>query len=161
MGDETGKVVTGTVAGGAAGTAGSIAAVSAAGSVSGLSAAGMTSGLAALGTVAGGGMVAGIGVAATPVLVLGAAGAVLSCDEIDADEKVAAGVGAGVGIAGSVATVSAAGAVGGLSAAGVTSGLAVIGGVVGGGMVAGIAISCAAPLAAGGAVYGLYKWLKD
>ena len=31
----------------------------------------------------------------------------------------------------------------------------------GGGMLAGIAVCAAAPLAVGGAVYGLYKWLKD
>ncbi len=48
-----------TVAGAVAGTAGSIAAVSAAGSVAGLSAAGVTSGLAAIGGTVGGGMVAG------------------------------------------------------------------------------------------------------
>ncbi len=161
MSDETGKVVASTVGGGAIGTAGSLTAVSTMGSVGGLSAAGMTSGLGALGSLVGGGMAAGISVAAAPVLALGALGAVLTSDNIETDEKVAAGVGASAGIAGSVATVSAVGAVGGLSAAGITSGLAAVGGVVGGGMATGIVITCAAPLAVAGAVYGLYKWLKD
>jgi len=67
----------------------------------------------------------------------------------------------GVGIASTVGTVSVAGAVGGLSATGITSGLAAIGGVVGGGMVAGVVITAAAPIAIGGAVYGLYKWLSE
>lgn len=49
-----------TYAGAAAGTAGSIAAVSAAGSVAGLSGAGITSGLAAIGGSVGGGMAAGV-----------------------------------------------------------------------------------------------------
>ncbi len=58
----------GTAAGTAAGAVGSIAFVSAAGTA-GLSAAGLTSGLAALGTIAGGGMAAGLTVAAAlPVL---------------------------------------------------------------------------------------------
>jgi len=58
----------GTAAGTAAGAVGSIAVVSAAGTA-GLSAAGLTSGLAALGTIAGGGMAAGLTVAAAlPVL---------------------------------------------------------------------------------------------
>jgi len=158
MSDETTEVIASTVGGGAVGTAGSLAAVSAAGSVGGLSAAGMTSGLATLGSVVGGGMAAGIGVAAAPVLVLGATGAVLASDEIDTDDKVAAGVGAGAGVVGSVATVSTVGTVSGLSAAGITSGLAAVGG---GSMAVGIGVACAAPLAVGGAVYGLYKWLKD
>ena len=44
------------------------------GSVVGLSAAGITSGLAAAGSLVGGGMVAGIGVLAAPIAILGAAG---------------------------------------------------------------------------------------
>ena len=155
------KVAASAVGGGAVGTAGSLAAVSTLGAVEGLSAAGMTSGLAALGSLAGGGMAAGIGVAAVPVLAGGALAAALTSDNIKTDEKIAAGLGAGAGITGSVATVSAAGAVSGLSAAGITSGLTAIGGVVGGGMCAGIAITCTAPLAVAGGAYALYKWLKD
>jgi hypothetical protein len=58
----------GTLAGAGAGAAGTVAVVSAAGTA-GLSAAGLTSGLAAIGTIAGGGMAAGLTVAAAlPVL---------------------------------------------------------------------------------------------
>jgi hypothetical protein len=58
----------GTAAGTAAGAVGSIAVISAAGTA-GLSAAGITSGLATVGTIVGGGMAAGITVAAAlPVL---------------------------------------------------------------------------------------------
>ena len=131
------------------------------GAVPGLSAAGMTSGLSALGSLVGGGMAAGIGVAAAPVLAGGALAAALTSDHIETDEKVVAGAGAGVGLAGSVAAVSAAGTVGGLSAAGITSGLGAIGATVGGGMATGIAITCAAPLAVAGGAYALYKWRKD
>jgi hypothetical protein len=164
MSDKVKEVIASTIAGGAGGvvgTASSLATVSAAGSVSGLSTAGITSGLATLGNVVGGGMAAGIGMAAVPILVLGATGAILASDEIDTGKKVIAGVGASTGVIGSVATVSAVGTVGGLSAAGITSGLAVVGGVVGGGIASGIAITCAAPLAVGGTVYGLYTWLKN
>lgn len=59
--------------GAVAGTAGSIAAVSAVGSVAGLSGAGITSGLAAIGSVAGGGMAAGV-VITTALPVAAAAG---------------------------------------------------------------------------------------
>jgi hypothetical protein len=51
-------------AGAAAGTAGSVAAISAMGTTAGLSAAGITSGLAAIGGTVGGGMAAGIAVTA-------------------------------------------------------------------------------------------------
>ena len=62
-------------AGAAAGTAGSIAAVSAAGTVAGLSGAGITSGLAAIGGTVGGGMTAGVVLTtAAPVAAAGAAG---------------------------------------------------------------------------------------
>ncbi len=62
-------------AGAAAGTAGSVAAVSAAGSVAGLSGAGITSGLAAIGGTVGGGMGAGVVIAtAAPVAAALAAG---------------------------------------------------------------------------------------
>lgn len=62
-------------AGAAAGTAGSIAAVSAMGTTAGLSAAGITSGLAAIGGTVGGGMAAGVVVAtAAPVAAAVAAG---------------------------------------------------------------------------------------
>lgn len=80
-------------------------------------------------------------------------------DESDAT-KVAA-VGTAVGAAGSVGTVAAAGTVAGLGATGITSGLAAIGSVVGGGMATGLAVTVAAPLAVGGAAYGLYKWWKS
>ncbi len=59
--------------GAGAGGAGSLAALSALG-VSGLSAAGITSGLAAAGSIVGGGMIAGIGVLAAPVAILGVGG---------------------------------------------------------------------------------------
>lgn len=55
------------------GAAGSLAALSALG-VPGLSAAGITSGLAAAGALVGGGMVAGIGVLAAPIAILGIGG---------------------------------------------------------------------------------------
>lgn len=62
-------------AGAAAGTAGSIAVVSAAGTTAGLSAAGITSGLAAIGGTVGGGMAAGVVVAtAAPVAAAAAVG---------------------------------------------------------------------------------------
>ncbi|MBS0497551.1 MAG: lecithin retinol acyltransferase family protein [Proteobacteria bacterium] len=62
-------------AGAAAGTAGSIAAVSAMGTTAGLSAAGITSGLAAIGGTVGGGMAAGVMVAtAAPVAAAAAVG---------------------------------------------------------------------------------------
>lgn len=77
------------------------------------------------------------------------------------DEKATlSGVGSSAATAaGTVGAVTALG--GGTSAAALTTGLATIGGAVGGGMLAGIAVCAAAPLAVGGAVYGLYKWLKD
>ncbi|EHN93884.1 hypothetical protein ESOG_04732 [Escherichia coli E101] len=60
------------------------------------------------------------------------------------------------------ATVAGIGtAAAGSSAAAMTSTLATIGGTVGGGMAAGIVITAAAPVAIGGAVYGLWKWLSD
>ena len=81
----------------------------------------------------------------------------------DKDKKaaIAGAAGTAAGAAGSVGTVAAAGTVTGLGATGITSGLAAIGSVVGGGMAAGLVITAAAPLAIGGAAYGLYKWLKD
>ena len=70
------------------------------------------------------------------------------------------GVGGGAATAaGTIGAVTALG--GGTSAAAITTGLATIGGAVGGGMLAGVAVCAAAPLAVGGAVYGLYKWLRD
>lgn len=59
--------------GSGAGAAGSLAALGTLG-VSGFSAAGITSGLATAGSIVGGGMVAGIGVLAAPVAILGIAG---------------------------------------------------------------------------------------
>ena len=64
-----------TYAGVAAGTGGSILAVSSAGSVAGLSGAGITSGLAAIGGTVGGGMAAGTAIAtALPVAAASAVG---------------------------------------------------------------------------------------
>ncbi len=64
-----------TYAGAAAGTGGSILAVSSAGSVAGLSGAGITSGLATIGSTVGGGMAAGTAIAtALPVAAAGAVG---------------------------------------------------------------------------------------
>jgi len=59
-----------TALGSGVGAAGSLAALYGLG-VTGLSAAGITSGLAAAGSIVGGGMVAGIGVLAAPVALLG------------------------------------------------------------------------------------------
>lgn len=73
--------------------------------------------------------------------------------------KVAGGVGTGAGVAGSVGTVVAVG--GGTSAAAITSGLATVGGIVGGGMLAGVGVLAAAPLAVGGACYGICKAATD
>lgn len=64
----------GTIGGGALGFGTITAAISSLGTVSGLSAAGVTSGLAALGSVVGGGMIAGVSVAAAIPLAAGAVG---------------------------------------------------------------------------------------
>jgi hypothetical protein len=64
----------GAITGAGIGGAASLAALSGMGSVAGLSAAGITSGLAAAGSLVGGGMVAGIGVLAAPIAVLGIVG---------------------------------------------------------------------------------------
>lgn len=66
-----------TALGSSAGAAGSLAALYFLGTT-GLSAAGITSGLATAGTVIGGGMVAGIGVLAAPVAILGVVGYALA-----------------------------------------------------------------------------------
>jgi hypothetical protein len=63
----------GALTGAGVGGAASLAALSGLG-VSGLSAAGITSGLAAAGSLVGGGMVAGVGVLAAPVAILGIVG---------------------------------------------------------------------------------------
>lgn len=60
-----------TALGSGIGAAGSLAALYGLGSVTGLSAAGITSGLATAGSIVGGGMVAGIGVLAAPIAILG------------------------------------------------------------------------------------------
>lgn len=66
---------TASYVGAAAGTAGSIGAISAAGTVAGLSGAGITSGLAAIGATVGGGMASGLVVAtAAPVAAAAAVG---------------------------------------------------------------------------------------
>lgn len=76
--DERGSRAVGRAAsyvGAAAGTAGSIGAISAAGSVAGLSGAGITSGLAAIGGTVGGGMASGVVIAtAAPVAAAAAVG---------------------------------------------------------------------------------------
>lgn len=64
----------GAVGGGVLGFGSIAAAVSASGAVAGLSAAGITSGLAAIGTIVGGGMMAGVAVAAAIPLAAGAIG---------------------------------------------------------------------------------------
>lgn len=64
----------GAITGAGIGGAASLAALSSLGSVAGLSAAGITSGLATAGGLVGGGMVAGIGVLAAPIAILGIAG---------------------------------------------------------------------------------------
>jgi len=64
----------GAVGGGVVGFGSIAAAVSASGAVAGLSAAGITSGLAAIGTIIGGGMMAGVAVAAAIPLAAGALG---------------------------------------------------------------------------------------
>jgi len=63
-----------TAIGASGGAASSFVALIFLGKVTGLSAAGITSGLAAAGSIIGGGMVAGIGVLAAPVAILGVAG---------------------------------------------------------------------------------------
>lgn len=67
----------GTLIGSTLGGAGSLAALSSLG-VAGLSAAGITSGLATAGSIIGGGMVAGIGVLAAPITLLGLGGYALA-----------------------------------------------------------------------------------
>lgn len=66
-----------TALGASAGGAGSLIALTYLGTT-GLSAAGITSGLAAAGSIVGGGMVAGIGVLAAPVAILGVIGYALA-----------------------------------------------------------------------------------
>lgn len=66
--------VLGALAGGAVGVGTGLTLVSVSGTVAGMSAAGITSGLAALGALVGGGMVAGIFVAAAPMALLGVGG---------------------------------------------------------------------------------------
>lgn len=68
--------------------------------------------------------------------------------------------GGAAGVAGSVGAVSTAGVVSGLGATGITSGLAAIGSVVGGGMLTGLAVVAAAPVAAAGAGYGVFRVVK-
>jgi hypothetical protein len=80
--------------------------------------------------------------------------------DTDKGAAITAGAAGAAGAVGSVGTVAAAGSVAGLGAAGITSGLAAVGSVVGGGMAAGLVITAAAPIAAAGLGYGLYKWLK-
>ena len=69
--------VLGAVVGAGAGAGLSFAALFFGGKVVGLSAAGITSGLAVAGKLVGGGMAAGVGVLAAPVVILGVGGALL------------------------------------------------------------------------------------
>ena len=75
-----------TALGAGIGAAGSFAAL-VFGGVTGLSAVGITSGLAAAGTLIGGGMVAGIGVLAAPVIALGFLGYTLNQKRKEAAKK--------------------------------------------------------------------------
>ncbi len=151
-------------------------AISIGGSVAGVSGAGVMSGLASAGACVGGGAVAGIGLlAGAPALGMASLinNTVLkdnpahSFSERDARAtgRVSTYVGAGAGVAGSIATISASGAVAGLSGAGITSGLAAIGATVGGGMATGVVMATAAPVAAaalvGVGVYKIVKWIKN
>lgn len=81
-----------TAVGSVIGAGGSLAALFYGGSVVGLSAAGITSGLAAAGALVGGGMVAGIGVLAAPVAVLGVTGYALAKKHKNGKLAVALGV---------------------------------------------------------------------
>lgn len=83
-----------TAIGAAVGGGGSLAALSSLG-VAGLSAPGITSGLAAAGSIVGGGMVAGIGVLAAPVAILGVTGYALAKRRKSA--KLAAALGQAIG----------------------------------------------------------------
>jgi len=67
---------------------------------------------------------------------------------------VSGGVVTGVGA--SVAAVSVSGAVAGFGAAGITSGLAALGGT----MLGGLIVVAAIPVVAGGAGYGIYRWVR-
>jgi hypothetical protein len=80
-----------TALGAGAGAAGSLAALTTLG-VSGLSAAGITSGLATAGAIIGGGMVAGIGVLAAPVAILGVLGYGIAKKQKNAKLSAALGV---------------------------------------------------------------------
>lgn len=80
---------------------------------------------------------------------------IMSCDIEDDRAKVA-------GASGSAATTAGIGALAaGSSAAEITTALATLGSVVGGGMASGIVLVAAAPLAVGGAIYGLCKLFSD
>ena len=68
--------------------------------------------------------------------------------------------GAAAGTAAAVVGVAAGAAPGTAGAAAMTSGLAAVGTVIGGGMAAGIIVVAAAPVAAGVAGFGIYKFYK-
>ena len=72
----------------------------------------------------------------------------------------AAVVGAVAGGAGVYGAIATSGSVAGLGATGITSGLAAVGSIVGGGMAAGLAVTAAAPVAAGAIAFGLYNRYK-
>lgn len=82
-----------TALGSGVGAAGSLAALYGLG-VTGLSAAGITSGLAAAGSIVGGGMVAGIGVLAAPIVILGVGAYAITKKQKNA--KLAAALGAAI-----------------------------------------------------------------
>lgn len=84
-----------TALGAGVGGAASFGALYGLGSVVGLSAPGITSGLAAAGSIVGGGMVAGIGVLAAPVVLLGIGGYTLAKRKKNAKLAVALGTAIG------------------------------------------------------------------
>jgi len=163
---ENTKSGVGTGAAGAAAATAVVGAASAAGTAAGISTvAGVTSGLAAIGGSLVGGMLA---VAAAPaVLTTGAA-----CLFIDSSDKnlprkeaearlaakIGTGVGSAAGTAGVLAAVSAMGSTAGIgTVAGVTSGLAAVGGSLAGGVL----VATAAPVAVAGLLgYALYKLFR-
>jgi hypothetical protein len=162
----------GAAIGTGAAAAGSITVVASAGSAAGLSGAGILSGLAAIGPAgAVGGVVTLSGI---PLLATNyAVSRTLNDDEsLPSEERsarsagrIAAKVGSGVGVAGTVGTISVVGTASGLSGAGIASGLAAVGSTVGGGMAAGVAISVAAPAVvaaiSGWGLYKAVKWMRD
>ena len=155
-----------TAAGGGAGAAAAVGAVSLAGTTAGASTvAGVTSGLAAIGASLAGGVIA---VAAAPAVVTTA----IACLALDSSDehlpererqarlaaKLGTGLGGAAGTAATVAAVSMMGTTAGIgTVAGVTSGLAAVGGTLAGG----VAVAAAAPLVVAGLIgYAVYKFFR-